>query len=197
MSEADKNQEPKTDSELKVFFTEDKQLIEDYCALRHQAYNEDNGWKAFDGSKNRLDEWGRICVVIKDGEVIGGARLMLSNECQYLSSEVPGTQYEYKKYIRKYDLREDMIISEVSALAVVKKYRNRSISTKLLDLLIRESQKCGAHYIFGTAVAVTCREYRLIFNSIGYYLEIAISYPWKQYRSYDFVKSFPIFTKLG
>ncbi len=66
----------------------------------------------------------------------------------------------------------------------------------LLDKLIRESQEYGADYIFGTGAVVTCREYRRIFRSLGYDLEIAMNYPWKQYKIYDFVRSFPMYAKF-
>lgn len=183
--------------EVKAFITNDRDLLDQYYELRHTAYRKENGWRDFNGYESDFDRNGRIVVAVNSkGEVIGGMRLMFSDEYQYLSNEIPGTEFTYQKIIGKYDKREGLVFSEISAIVVAKSYRDRSITSKLFDCLIKESVSHKCDYMFGVAIAVVCRDYRIIFKTLGYYVEILINYPWKQKQTYNYMKMFPMYTKL-
>ena len=92
---------PSVDSSVKLFFTEDEKFLKQYYFLRQEAYRLQYNWPNFDGSECDFDHWGRILVAVKDGVVIGGLRLMFSDRSKYLANEIPGTQFEYEKLIRK------------------------------------------------------------------------------------------------
>lgn len=184
------------ESEVEVFVTEDRKFLDEYYNLRHFAYREENGWKNYDGAENQFDREGKIVVAVKDGKVIGGMRLMFSNESSYMSNEIPGTIYNYHDIMTKYDKRENLVFSEISAIVVAKGNRNRTITTKMFDVLLKESKKHNCNYMFGVAIALVCREYRMIFKSLGHDVEIVISYPWKQKDTYNFVRMFPMYTKF-
>ncbi len=183
-------------SEVKVILTDDRDLLQKYYELRHYAYRDENGWKDYNGYENENDRNGRIAVAIQDGEVVGGMRLMFSDECEHMSNEIAGTKYNYREIMTKYDKRENLVFSEISAIVVAKKNRDRSVTTKMFDLLLSESKKHQCNYMFGVGVAVVCREYRMIFRSLGHDVEIVISFPWKQRETYNLARMFPMYTKF-
>jgi len=184
-------------SEVEVFFTKDQNLLDQYYKLRHFSYREENGWKDYDGSESKFDRQARILVATRNGKVIGGTRIMFSDECDYLSNEIPGTDFNYKTIVKKYDNRENIVFSEISSVVVVKGERDRSISMKLFEANLSASKQHGCHYICGVGVAVVCRDYRRIFKELGYYLEILINRPWQEKNTYNLVKMFPMHVKIS
>ena len=154
-------------SEVEVFFTKDKKFLKEYYNLRHETYCNENGWQNYDGSESQHDTNGRVIVAIEDNEVIGGIRVMFSNKCQYLSNEIPGTQFEYKKLIAKYDCRNDLIIGEISALVVKSGKRDTKIATLMMDMAFKESVLQGCQYVCAVAVAAVCRSDRKTLRKLG------------------------------
>ena len=182
--------------EVEVFFTKDSDLLNQYYDLRQTAYRDENGWTDYNGSENKFDLTGKIAVAVENGKVIGGIRVMFSDQCEFLSNEIPGTQYDYKKFIKKYDHREDLIISEISALVVEKHHRDSNVTTAMFDYLFNESRVHGCNYVFAVAVAVVCRNDRKTLRRLGYDVEIVMNFPWKEKKTYNFIKMFPMYTKL-
>lgn len=183
-------------SKLEVFFTKDKNLLSQYYDLRADAYQKEWGFEDFDKSENNFDRQGVIAVATRGGKVIGGMRLMFSDGCNFLSNELPGTQYDYKKFIKKYDDREGLIIAEISAIVVADGDRDSAVSTAMFDHIFKEAVAHGSHYVFGVTVPIVCRRNRRTLKQIGYDLEIVINYPWEKKRIYNFSTMFPIYVKL-
>jgi hypothetical protein len=181
---------------VEIFITKDSNLLNQYYDLRQTAYRDENGLPDYDGSENKFDRSSKIVVAVDNKKVIGGARVTFSNQCQFLPNEIPGTQYDYRKFIRKYDQRENLIVSEISGLAVEKNYRDSNVTTAMLDPLFKESKIHDCNYIFAVAAAVACRSYRKTVKKIGYDVEIVMNFPWKEKKAYNFIKMFPIYTKL-
>lgn len=199
----DYNQNPdlvKSDqSGLKVFFTRDKDLISEFVKIRTRAYiDEFEGGNSedFTRSQDEFDRKGRVMLAVKNSEVIGGVRLMFSDECDYLSNEHPGTQFEYNQVLKRYGQKTGLKIVEVSGVIVKKEYRDFSVVAAMFDLLLKVSIARSCSYIFGTSLIVACRFYRMIFNKMGFYLEIVLSYPWERKELYGFAKMFPIYVKI-
>ena len=182
--------------ELEVFITKDSDLLNQYYDLRQTAYRDENGWAGYDGSENKFDRNGKIAVAVEGGKVIGGIRAMFSDECEFLSNEIPGTQYDYKKFIKKYDHRENLVISEISALVVEKNHRDSNVTAAMFGCLFEESKARGCNYVFAVAVAVACRSYRKTLRRLGYDVEIIMNFPWKEKKTYNFIRMFPMYTKL-
>jgi hypothetical protein len=196
MNTSSQNQSLEKKSEVEVFFTTDRKLLDEYYNLRHNAYHGENGWNEFNGYENDFDRKGKIIVATKNGEVIGGMRLMFSDQCNFLSNEVPGTQFTYKKLIEKYDKREDLIFAEISALVVAEGNRDSVLTTMMFDKLFQESKLYGCNYVFGVAIALVCRNDRKTIRRLGYDVEIVINFPWNRSKTYNFDRMFPMYTKL-
>ncbi len=184
-------------SEVEVIFTTDRDLLQQYYELRHYAYRDENGWKDYNGLENDYDRQGKILVAVRNGKVIGGTRIMFSDECDRLSNEISGTELNYQSIIKKYDKREGIVCSEISAVVVAKGERDRSVSMKMFEANLEEAHKHGCNYICGVGVAVVCRDYRRIFRELGYYLEIVISRPWQEKETYNLAKMFPMHVRIS
>ncbi len=183
--------------EEKTFFTKDPKLLEEYYHLRTNSYRDDWNFQNFEEGENRFDKWGHVVVTMRDGKVVGGMRVMFSDECQFLSNEIPGTQYSYEKFIRKYDPRENIVIGEVSGVVVHKEHRNETVTMALFDCAFKTSEKHGCHYAFGVSAATVCRSYRRTLAKIGYDLEIVMNYPWKEKKEYNFLTMFPMYVRFS
>lgn len=181
----------------KVFFTRDIDLLEKYYTIRMNALQDRLGFKKFNKLETDFDKKGRIMVVLKEGEIIGGMRLMFSDECGYFSSERPGTQFQYEKVVRRYhDDRENLVNVEVSGLASSEDGRDFSAVKSMYTLAIEHSIARSCNYIFGVASPSACRVYRIVLGELGHYLEIILSYPWERREIYHFTQMFPSYIKL-
>jgi len=170
--------------DLEVFFSKDPKYLSQYYKLRFDAYREENGWKEFNTMESRFDRDGRILVVTKNGKFVGGLRLMFSDECEFMSHEIPGTPYDYRKFIKKYDQREDLIVAEIAAVVVTKENRDTSVTEAVFKFIFKYAKMHGCSYVFGVAVLAASRNYRKIFTRIGYDLEIIINFPWDRKKTY-------------
>jgi len=188
--------ESNLDVKVRSFITQDPDLLKQYYDMRHEAYRDENGWKEYDGSESELDRKGHIIVALKGDKVVGGCRVMFSDECDYLSNEIPDSQYLYMPFIQKYDKREGIILSEISSVVVLKGHRDRKVSHSLFHAGIEESAKKNVSYICGVGVATVCRDYRRIFKDLGFYLEIVIKFIWDQKKKYSFTKMFFMYVKI-
>jgi GNAT superfamily N-acetyltransferase len=164
--------------------------------MRHDIFNVEYGWKEYDGSECKFDREGKVVIATHNGEVVGGMRIMFSDCCEYLSNEVPGTQYEYRKLIQKYDNREDLVFGEISSLFVKKDYRHSEVATSMMEKLFNKAKDHGCNYIFAVAVATVCRNDRRTAKRFGYDVEIVMQYPWLQKKVFNYVRLFPMYSKL-
>ena len=138
--------------EIKVLVTQDENLLQQYYTLRHQAYNQENGWQDYDGSENEYDRNGNIIAVMRGDKVVGGARIMFSDDAKVLSNDVLG-ELSHRDIIQKYDKREELIFSEVSAFCVAKHERDRTISKRIIEATL----KCLSNIIVTTFAALVSR----------------------------------------
>lgn len=184
------------ESKLEVFVTKDKDLLQQYYNLRHRVYREENGWDNYDGSENEYDRNGQITVVVENGKVVAGSRLMISTQNELLSNEIANTEFVYRPLIEKYDERKNLAYSEISAVVVGKEHRDRKALKELFIKNIEISRKYGCSYICGVAVAVVCRDYRITFKNLGYYLEILMKFFWKESSVYNSLKMFPVYVRI-
>jgi N-acyl-L-homoserine lactone synthetase len=184
-------------AEVKVFSTKDKSFLDQYYKMRHEAYNRENGWQGYDGSENKYDHAGHIIIAVRGGEVIGGTRIMFSNECEILSNDTAGEDYTHLSVVQKYDKREDLVLSEVSAFVVARNERDRTISKVLIEHGINMSKERGCNYICAVGVAAVCRDYRRILKELGYEMEIVMNRQRQEGDTYNNIRTFPIHAKLS
>ncbi len=183
-------------SEVSVFLTKDPHLLNQYYSLRRSIYREENGFTNYSDLENNFDRDGKIIVSVSGGEVVGGMRLMLSDECSYLSNERAGTQYEYRKFIQNDDRKNHLTIAEVSAFVVEKTYRNFCVMEAMFDFVFKEAVAHGCEYVVAVTSPLTCRGLRMIFRRFGYQAEIDLTHPWFQQEIYNHRKMFPVYAKL-
>ena len=197
----DYNQNPDSVKEnrfgYKVLFTRDADLLEDYYTIRMNAYQNRLGFEKFNKLETDYDKEGRIIIVTKSGKVIGGMRLMFTGECKYFSAEYPGTQFQYEKVTQRYhDERHDLKNVEASGVAAVESGRDFTVLESMFELMFQNAQSRECNYIFGIALISACRLYRLVFERLGFYLDIILSYPWEKKEAFNFLPTFPIYVKL-
>lgn len=181
--------------DYEVFFSKDPKYLEQYYKLRFDAYRQENGWDEFNAMETRFDRDGKIMVVAKGDELVAGMRVMFSDSCPFMSHELPGTQYDYRKFIRKYDPREDLIVSEVASVVVRKDFRNGKVTEAMFQNFFDYAKNRGCSYVFGVSMILTSRNYRKIFSKLGYDLEIVINFPWDLRKTYGNFATL-IYTKI-
>ena len=176
---------------VRVFITTDKELLRQYYEMRHEIYCNENGWVNYHSAENELDHKGKIIVAVKDGKVVGGMRLLTSKWVEYFPNEIPGTEYTYKNFLKKFDLNADAMVSEVSAFFVEKGHRDSLISTMMLGHAFEEAKLQGCTYNVGISTPLLCRSHRRDIKRLGYKVDI-YTYPWKPQKSQNYVASCPI-----
>lgn len=183
-------------ADAEAFFTTDKNLLDQYYNLRHEAYREENGWANYSGMENEYDRKGKVFVAVADGKVVGGVRLLTSKLIDYSANEEPNSEFVYKNIFKKLGYDENSSWAEIAALVVAKEYRNRVITTKLFQIATEEAVREECDYMIGVAVSAVCRDDRLLFRSLGYEPTILLNFPWIKREIYNNVKMFPIIASI-
>lgn len=200
----DYNQNPELIQEDKsgyrVFLTRDRDLISEFADMRAKAYKDEfaNGdVVTFKKMQEVFDRNGKILIVTKNGELIGGMRLMFSDECKYMSNEYPGTQFEYKQVLKRYGETIGLGIVEVASVVVKEDERDFAAVEAMFEKVLKVAMLRPCSYIFGTTLISACRLYRRIFDKLDCYLEVVLSHPWERKETFGFAKMFPIYVKIN
>jgi len=198
MNNVSKNlQEQPPIQNIKFFFTKDQQYLNQYYQLRHESYRNDNGWGDFDEIENEFDKNSHIAVACDNDKVIGGIRLMLENECNYFSNEVPDSKYTYRKYLEfKNETTPENTIAEISSLIINKPYRKNAISLKLGNFAGDFAKSNGIKYVFSIGTELHCRIHKLAYERSNYKAILDMTYPWKKEQKYSNVEMFLIYCKF-
>jgi len=176
---------------VKVFITTDPELLKQYYQMRHEVYCVENGWENYHSAENELDHKGKIIVAVKEGRVVGGMRLLTSRWVEYFPNEVPGTEFTYRNFLKKFELDAEAVISEISAFFVEKNHRDSTISTMMIDCAFEEAKLQKCDYNIGISTPSLCRSHRKEARRLGYKVEI-FNHPWKPQKSQNYVASCPI-----
>ena len=183
---------------IKFLFTKDQRYLNQYYQLRLESYRNDNSWDEFEELENEFDKNSNIVVALDNDKVLGGIRIMLENECNYFSNEIPNSKYTYRKYLEfKNETTPKNTIAEISSLIVNKNYRNNVINLTLGNLAVDFAKSKGIKYIFSVASKLHCRIHRLTYDRINYKATMDISYPWKKEKKYSNSEMFLIYTKFS
>ena len=189
--------EKKSEENVEVVFTKDKDLLDQYYKLRERCYRNDTGWREYDGSESATDRRSMIVVAKNSaGTVIGGARFLIPGSSEYTSNEIPDEGYTIRNALEKSGLNVQAKYSEISAVAIDKAYRNRESMKKMFCLMIDESIKNGCDYIVGFAIWVASRDHKIAFRSLGYKLDVLKDFPWLKQKNHGYEQRFPLVAYL-
>lgn len=177
---------------INTFITKDKTLLQQYYDLRHQVYCVENGWKDFNSAENELDIKGKVIVAVRDGKVIGGMRLLNSDQVDSFPNEEVGSKFIFRNFLKDAGLDFEAKISEVSAFFVEKESRDSTVSTMLFEVAFREAAAQGCLYTIGISTVALCRSHRKDINRLGYDVKIFSNYAWIPKKEYNYKKSCPI-----
>ena len=182
---------------IKFLFTKDQRYLNQYYQLRLESYRNDNSWDEFEELENEFDKNSNIVVALDNDKVVGGIRIMLENECNYFSNEIPNSKYTYRKYLEfKNETTPKNTIAEISSLIVNKNYRNNVINLTLGNLAVDFAKSKGTKYVFSVASKLHCRIHRLTYDRSNYRAVMDITYPWKKEKKYSDIEMFLIYFKF-
>ncbi len=179
-------------SETEVFFTKDRDLLNQYYALRHEIYCNENGWTNYPTAESDFDRKGKIIVAVKDGKVIGGMRLLISNQVDHFPNEELGTEFTYRNFLQKVGLDQDAVIAEISSFFVEKNNRDSTVSTMMFRRASEEAEISNCSYIVAVAMPLVCRSNKKYLGRIGYRAEVFMSYPWISQKSQNYASARPM-----
>jgi hypothetical protein len=86
---------------------------------------------------------------------------------------------------------------EASGIAAVEEGRNFTVLESMFEVATKKAVERSCSYIYGIALLVTCRLYRIVLEKLGFYLEIVLSHPWERKDVFNFLPTFPIYVKLN
>ena len=182
---------------IKFLFTKDQRYLNQYYQLRLESYRNDNSWDEFEELENEFDKNSNIVVALDNDKVVGGIRIMLENECNYFSNEIPNSKYTYRKYLEfKNETTPKNTIAEISSLIVNKNYRNNVINLTLGNLAVDFAKSKGTKYVFSVASKLHCRIHRLTYDRSNYRAIMDMEYPWKKEKKYSDIEMFLIYFKF-
>lgn len=193
------NKEP-----LKVFFTEDRDLVNQYYLLRQDCFEKvDNRykdlhssdceeWHDYDGSESRDDRMGKIIVAVNDNnEVVGGLRLLLSEWIDKTMNEDENSGYTIKKFLKDNGLDYKAKYSEIGGLVIKSSYRSTGLLNKISEMAIDESLRNGCQYVITISIKSSARKYKMVANSLGYECKIFTNYPWIMKKNHGYECRYP------
>lgn len=179
---------------LKAFITKDKNLLSTYYKMRNDIFHKDRGWKNKEWFESEHDKKGHIIVILDNNDnLVGGARLMVSENGELLSGEVENSKYLYKNLFEKIGGDINAKYSEIDGLVVAPEKRDRTVTDSVLSACIKKSLELGCKYIVAIANPVYCRIYRQAYKSVGYgNVKILKNDIWTQISDYNYSKDCPI-----
>lgn len=178
---------------LKYILTNDRKYLDQYYKLRNDIYQEDNNWTKSTWFENEHDRKGHIFLALKGDEVVGGLRIMMSVDNEYLSDENPGTKYTYRNLLKYLNLDSTKHYVEVDGFVVKKEYRDRHVAAEVVKHALKYSVDNGCVYLIAIAALATCRNDRILLKRLGYKdIKIADSFQWTELDCYNNSKDFPI-----
>lgn len=171
-------------SPTQYFFTKDQKLLRAYYRIRQECYRSVKGGpENFDGGENKEDIVSDILVVVKDGHVVGGGRLIGS------TPEMPcKLPLEEEGFMVK-DVFPELFLDRVSycelgRIAVTPEFRDIMTINRICGELIQKAIRKGYKYQFSMAPLSTSRLYQRVSSSLNlpypYVIHKDIAVPEKQ-----------------
>jgi len=163
----------------KFLFTKDPTLLNKYYEIRANCYRAvEDGPSDFSYEADELDRLSDILVVIQNGYVIGGARLVASTPENPIKLPVEQDNFRMKNVFPEYNL-QDKTICEFGRIAIAKEFRSFSILEGLCEHLIKKAIDKGYHYQFSMAPKAQTRCYRRVGHKLN------LPYPYIVHENID------------
>ncbi len=182
-----------------VFITKDKDLLDQYYKLRNEIFHADRGWTKKEWLESEYDRDGTVIVATKNGEVVGGLRMMNSIDNKLLSGELSGSEFRYPNLLKKLEMNSSAGYAELDGLVVKRGKRNRdsSVVMELTRLASDYSRNIGCKYLIAIASGKHCRSYKIVVKKLGYSkVVIAKNFPWIKLEEYNYSEDYPIICVL-
>ncbi len=180
-----------------IFVTRDKNLLSQYYNLRNDIFKNEKGLIKNSWLENEFDDGAAIVVAAINGRVVGGIRVMTSIGSKYLSREISGTEFTYRNLLRTIGLNSDLEYIETSCMVIAPEYRNRTILSEMMRVVIEYGKKLNGSYLIDITSLAFARNIRMIFRSLGYPVTIVASFPWKELEMYNYSKDYPVVCLLN
>ncbi len=148
-------------------FTNNPEMLQQYYNIREYAYKETLGLQHFSGQEDEFDIHSHILIVKAGGNVVGGARLIVSTpqNPQMIPLEEDGL--DVKSKFPQLDFSQ-INYCEMSRLALLPEFRNKEIAEeihrKFIDICARDNIDVG----FARTTPLQQRRTKTIFNNLGY-----------------------------
>lgn len=195
---------------LNISFAQNQAMKQKYYDLRQKAFDEvdrsycaknpqDCGdWEDYDGSEMIDDICGKILVVVDDfGNLVAGARFLLSDAINFTSNEDPKSGFTIRKFLSEKGFNSAAKYCEIDDVVIEKKYRDHELLKAIFGFLISEAKNSGCEYMIGIAIRVACRNDKMLFAAHNQEVKIFYDYPWIKQKNRGYETRFPIITKLS
>lgn len=192
---------------VKVLFTNDKDLLIKYDALRRRCLIEVNErYKTIYPERckeslnydsfNINDEVGQqlLVVVDKDKNVVGGARLFLENKI-FNTSDIDNS-FAIKNLVERYNFNHEKKYSLLDNFVVDRSFRDGGVAKEMLLALIEESKKNDCTYLLCFATISSARNTRIITKSLGYDCDVFSEHHWIRKENVGYETRYPVVIHL-
>ncbi len=188
---------------VKILFA-DQNLRNQYYELRHEIFTEVDetyrkkhpedcyDWEDYDGSEIEDDRCGRILVAVCNNKVVAGVRFLISDWIKHTANELPEVGFTMRKFFREVGLNEKARYAEMEDIVIDKSFRNRVVMKSLFSVLIEETKKFNCEYAVGVSIKSASRNHRMLFNNLGYKMDVMLDYPWMRQKNHGYETRYPV-----
>lgn len=170
-------------------FTQDPQLVDEYCIMRERCYRESLGLMNFSGAEDTIDHASVLLLSLWYSDVIGGLRLTVRRpgESVKLPLEVEG--FYLNDLFPDLDLANETIC-EVSRFAVLSPYRVRGVADRMIEVIVKKNIKLNCRYHFAIAPAIHQIRYKRTLSRLGVKLQVCEDIPVPSLPVYEGIPMF-------
>ena len=150
-----------------IKFTQDQAYLRQYYNLRERMYTSVWGLQGFNGQEDEFDQKSHILVAVKDGRVVGGARI--SVRTPQAPNLLPMEKREVSLEHQIADLNLPQCrYGEYSRLALLPEYRGGGCTLAMYKALNRKSISLNLKFAFALSPLTQARSYRKIYQALGF-----------------------------
>ena len=154
------------DTSKKLFFTKDKKLLRAYYEVRKNCYRSvADGPQDFSNQEDSYDKVADILVIVINGRVVGGARLVGSTPDVRLKLPVEQEKFMMKNVFPHLKLEKESYC-EFGRIAILSQYRGAKLLEELCGKLIKKAIAKGYRYQFSMAPIIQTRCYRRVSKAL-------------------------------
>jgi hypothetical protein len=172
-------------NDLNYEFTENIELIQEYNTIAEICYQEDFGVD-ISAEYERYNKNAHFLIVKKGKQVIGGARLIITNGNMGVKLPMEEDNFLLKCLFTEYSLYQDSY-GEICRVVIAPDFRRRTVLLHIFYHLVSLSKSLSCYYLFSITEITRAILYRRAGKQIGINIEIRsdIEVPYKEmYKRY-------------